>query len=104
MLTLIDDERSEILEIDDDIDDVLKNQHDKLTFYYGPKDVYAPLEFYNELVAEYPKVKAYLAPEEIAHAFVMAHHVPVAKQVGDWISEVLKFDMQQQENLPQKSE
>jgi pimeloyl-ACP methyl ester carboxylesterase len=78
-------ESQQILEIDNEIESVIKNNIEKLIFLYGPKDKYAPLEYYEHLKKNFPNIKAYLVDEYIEHAFVIKHSKDVANIVYSWI-------------------
>ena len=60
---------------------------EKLKFYYGCDDDWAPRQYYDELVAKVPNLHAEYGSSDnvIPHAFVLWSSKPIAKKVANWI-------------------
>lgn len=71
-----------------DLDDALISQHKgKLFLYYGSKDSWTPIRYYEDLRAKYPDVNAQLCRRGFQHSFVLKDSVEMGKLIGDLISE-----------------
>lgn len=51
--------------------DLLQKHSSKLSLYYGACDHWAPKDYYNDLVTEFPKIDAHLCELNLKHAFVL---------------------------------
>ncbi|XP_053957209.1 lipid droplet-associated hydrolase [Anastrepha ludens] len=56
-----------------------------LKLYYGTTDGWVPVEYYNELCAQFPEIDAELDKECINHAFVLRHSKPMSRIVSKMI-------------------
>ncbi|KAJ8664255.1 hypothetical protein QAD02_005917 [Eretmocerus hayati] len=71
-----------------DLDNALITEHKKkLYFYYGSKDGWTPIRYYEDLKAKYPDVDAHLCRRGFQHSFVLKDAVEMGKMVGDLINE-----------------
>lgn len=71
-----------------ELDDKLISEHKKkLYLYYGSKDGWTPIRYYEDLKAKHPDVDAHLCRRGFQHSFVLKDSVEVGKMVGDLISE-----------------
>ena len=70
------------------LDDELINQHKKkLYLYYGSKDGWTPIRYYEDLMAKHPDIDAHLCKRGFYHSFVLSDSVELGKMIGDFISE-----------------
>lgn len=71
-----------------DLDDALISEHKKkLYLYYGSKDGWTPIRYYEDLKAKHPDLDAHLCKRGFQHSFVLKDSVEVGKMIGDLISE-----------------
>lgn len=79
--------RHEVLEVSHNLDaDAIEQFKNRLWFFYGPTDEWAPPSFYDNLVHTVPGVRAELgaADSPIPHAFVLSKNDEVADIVTRW--------------------
>ncbi|KAL0969657.1 hypothetical protein UPYG_G00230380 [Umbra pygmaea] len=63
---------------------------DKLVFYYGAKDHWCPVEYYQEIKRDFPNGDIRLCSRGIRHAFVLDAGKEVADMIVEWIHGDLK--------------
>lgn len=51
--------------------DLINKHSGQLSFYYGSSDHWAPVKYYHNLIAEFPKLDARLCTLNLKHAFVL---------------------------------
>lgn len=76
------DEMDKVCDIDDGI--IKQNLH-RLKFYYGTKDGWVPVDYYNELLKKFPGIDAELCQKSIDHGFVVSHGPTMGRMVSEWI-------------------
>ena len=70
------------------LDDDLISQHKKkLYLYYGSKDGWTPIRYYEDLKAKHPDIDAHLCKLGFQHSFVLKDSVDLGKIIGNLISE-----------------
>jgi len=85
ILSMADTERITVLDIDADCKNII-SLSDLNFFLYGQNDQYTPLSFFHELKEMFPQVRAELAQEKVAHAFVINDSDIVANLVFNYLS------------------
>lgn len=71
-----------------ELDNTLISQHkDKLWLYYGSKDSWTPIRYYEDLKARHPTIDAQLCRRGFQHSFVLKDSVEMGKIIGDLIDE-----------------
>ncbi|XP_012153688.1 lipid droplet associated hydrolase sturkopf [Megachile rotundata] len=68
-------------------DDIIAKYNDKLWFYYGNRDGWAPVTYYNDLKSAHPNINATLCKHGYPHTFVLKYEKEVGQIVGDIINE-----------------
>jgi len=79
--------RHEVLEVSHNLDAAaVEKFKDRLWFFYGPTDQWAPPSFYENLIEKVPGVRAEMgaADNPIPHAFVLTKNDEVADIVAKW--------------------
>ncbi|XP_053989792.1 lipid droplet-associated hydrolase [Hylaeus volcanicus] len=79
------DEEMKVVKERDDI--TLAKYADKLWFYYGNCDGWAPVKFYKDMKTVHPNMKAELCKHGYYHSFVLQHDKELGQIVGDLINE-----------------
>ncbi|XP_043261857.1 lipid droplet-associated hydrolase [Colletes gigas] len=79
------DEEMEIVKERDD--ELLSKHADKLWFYYGNCDGWAPVRHYENMKLAHPNVNAELCKRGYHHCFVLQYDKEMGKIVGDLINE-----------------
>lgn len=64
----------------------IKNNLDKLIFYYGATDHWCPVQYYHDIKQDFPQADLRLCENGFRHAFVLDAGRDVAKMVVEWIS------------------
>lgn len=67
--------------------DVIRKNLGKLMFYYGSKDHWCPVEYYEEMKKTYPEAEMYLCREGFEHAFVLESGAEMAQWLWQWLEE-----------------
>lgn len=67
--------------------DTIANNIDLLKFYYGTKDGWVPVQYYNEIKERFPKIDATLDDKGIYHAFVLRSWEEMGLVVAKWFEE-----------------
>ncbi|XP_015589159.1 lipid droplet-associated hydrolase [Cephus cinctus] len=80
---LANDEMRYVNELDHD---VVSNHADKLWFYYGSKDQWTPIKYYEELREKHPNVQAILCKRGFYHSFVLSSDKEMGEMVGELIN------------------
>lgn len=86
-MTRIAKDLSKIGKISGSIKGTIKANRDKLVFYYGANDDWAPLSFYKDMKVTFPDVDIRLDGRCLEHAFVFRSSHIVSKVVADIIAE-----------------
>lgn len=76
------DEMKKVCEIDHE---VINQNMARLKFYYGTKDGWVPVDYYNELIQNFPNIDAELCQQSIDHGFVIKHGNTMARMLAEWI-------------------
>ena len=76
------DEMKKVREIDHE---VINQNLSRLKFYYGTKDGWVPVDYYNELIQSFPQIDAELCQQSIDHGFVVSHGSTMARMLAEWI-------------------
>lgn len=58
----------------------------QLTFYYGKRDGWCPIKYYEDMKKDFPEGNIYLCEKGIPHAFVLGFNQEMATMVADWIN------------------
>lgn len=61
----------------------------QLTFYYGAADAWCPVQYYEEMKADFPGGDIQLCEKGIWHAFVLESSKEVAEMVVEWLQDDL---------------
>ena len=76
----------------ENLENVITESGEKLTFYYGAGDLWTPLSFYQEMRTRFPNIDIRLDVEGIAHAFVLNHSSIMAPVVSEIIRNKIIMD------------
>jgi pimeloyl-ACP methyl ester carboxylesterase len=76
----------EFEQIDELDHQVLREHQDKWIMYFGATDGWCPVDHYQLITNNFPRVEAYLCKEEIGHAFIMEHSDTMAEKMISWLS------------------
>ena len=68
---------------------VIEQNLNKLIFYYGASDHWAPVSYYEDMKKKFPDGEIYLYQRTFKHAFVLESSEEVAKVVAPWIRNVI---------------
>ena len=69
-----------------DIDaEIIEKNLKRLKFYYGTTDGWVPVNYFNQLVKQFPGIDAELCEIKIDHAFVISNGSRMARMISDWI-------------------
>ena len=79
-------EMDHMKELNDEIAKVIQSQNNNITFYYGPKDKWAPLSYYEDMKKRFPDGDIRLCPKNYCHDFVLDSSVGM----GDVAFDILK--------------
>eukprot|EP01112_Ceratiomyxa_fruticulosa_P009082 TRINITY_DN2369_c0_g1_i4.p1 TRINITY_DN2369_c0_g1~~TRINITY_DN2369_c0_g1_i4.p1 ORF type:complete len:298 (-),score=42.88 TRINITY_DN2369_c0_g1_i4:44-937(-) len=79
-------EGQQIVDIDEDCKFIIEGHQSNILLLYGRTDQYTPLSFYEEIKVMFPQAVIELAPENVAHAFVLKDSEVVAKRVSDFLN------------------
>ena len=67
--------------------DFYRRHYDKMTFYYGQDDDWAPMEHYERMKARFLNGRVHLCQRGLPHAFVLGNGgLELAELVSEWIS------------------
>ena len=58
----------------------------KLFFYYGSRDHWCPVEFYENMKSRFPDGDIYLCTRGFEHAFVLESSLEMAELVWSWLN------------------
>ncbi|XP_037940139.1 lipid droplet-associated hydrolase-like [Teleopsis dalmanni] len=64
---------------------IIEQNLNLLTFYYGTTDGWVPVEYFNGLKKEFPEIDAQLDTKKIDHAFVLRYSKPMGGIVSNMI-------------------
>ena len=64
-------------------DQFIRDYSDKLIFYYGRTDGWVPVNFYNDLVRDFPEGQIHLCDQGLLHAFVFNGPIQMAEWIFD---------------------
>ncbi|XP_020895474.1 lipid droplet-associated hydrolase [Exaiptasia diaphana] len=78
-------EMAEVTELDED---VIASHLDKLIFYYGATDQWAPVSYYEDLKKKFPDGEIYLCDKGFEHAFVLTSSTQVGQMVWQWLDKI----------------
>ena len=87
-LFLASSEMEHINELDDNMVETIQRNVDKITFYYGADDKWAPIDFYKEMKERFPNGDIRLCGHGFPHDFVVDSSEGVAGLVWDMISHI----------------
>jgi hypothetical protein len=73
-----------VKELDNNI--ILQHKN-KLFLYYGSKDGWTPIRYYEDFKINHPSVNAQLCNKGYQHSFVLKNSVEIGKMIGELISE-----------------
>ncbi|XP_012280823.1 lipid droplet-associated hydrolase [Orussus abietinus] len=83
---LANEELQRVRELDHN---VIEKHASKLWFYYGTRDGWVPVSYYENLKACHPKVDAVLCKRRFYHSFVLNNDVEMGYIVADKINEMI---------------
>jgi len=86
-------EGQDIIEIDEECNEAIKNNLTTMYFLYGPTDQYTPKHFYEEIRIAYPLGNFEMAEDGVKHAFVLQHSDVVAGKVHCFLSKAFDLDV-----------
>ncbi|KAJ8333037.1 hypothetical protein SKAU_G00419330 [Synaphobranchus kaupii] len=66
-------------------DSTIRQNLDKLIFYYGATDQWCPVQYYHDIKGDFPTGTSGSAGRGIGHAFVLDAGREVAAMVTEWI-------------------
>lgn len=66
---------------------LVSENEDKLWLYYGSKDGWTPVKYYEDMRAKHPKVQAQLCNRGFYHSFVLKSDKDMGNIVADAINE-----------------
>lgn len=75
----------EMLHVEKRDDDIIKEQAEKLHFYYGAIDHWCPVSYYEDMLRDYPNFNIQLCKKRFKHAFVLREAEPMASIVADMV-------------------
>ena len=67
--------------------DIIDRHTSKLMWYYGAKDHWCPVEYYEDMKMKYPNMDILLCKKGYDHAFVLESSIEMAKITWDWLHE-----------------
>nr|DBA25736.1 TPA: hypothetical protein GDO54_010086 [Pyxicephalus adspersus] len=79
----------EMLKVLERDDVTIKNNLNKLIFYYGASDHWCPVQYYKDLKKDFPDGDIWLCSRGIRHAFVLDSSKEVASIIIDMLGKVL---------------
>ncbi|XP_075057479.1 lipid droplet-associated hydrolase isoform X2 [Mixophyes fleayi] len=66
--------------------ETIKQNVNKLIFYYGAKDAWCPVQYYEDIRKDFPKANILLCDKGIRHAFVLDSGKEVAAMIISWLN------------------
>ncbi|MBN3301214.1 LDAH hydrolase, partial [Amia calva] len=75
----------EMVQVLDRDNSTIKQNLDKLIFYYGANDHWCPVQYYEDIKKDFPEGNIQLCDKGIRHAFVLDAGREVASMIADWI-------------------
>eukprot|EP00794_Sanderia_malayensis_P012109 gene12109-13360_t len=82
-------EMEDVTELGENITKTIEDNLDKITFYYGSDDKWAPPHFYQSMKERYPTGDIRLCQNGFAHDFVVDNSEEVAELVWDMVSHLI---------------
>ncbi|XP_050999294.1 lipid droplet-associated hydrolase [Acomys russatus] len=79
----------EMIQVVERDNEIIKEHLHKLTFYYGQKDNWCPVRFYEDMKKDFPEGNIQLCKKGIPHAFVLRCSQEMATIVANWINNIL---------------
>ncbi|KAL7305322.1 hypothetical protein TKK_0002452 [Trichogramma kaykai] len=79
--------KQEMIHVKELDNDVITQHKKKLYLYYGSKDGWTPIRYYDDLKARHPDIDAHLCKRGFQHSFVLSDSIEMGKMVGDLINE-----------------
>ena len=78
---------SEIQEVKELDEEWYRENIEKMIFYYGPTDAWAPFSYYLKMKSRFSDAQIHLCTDKISHAFVLSPSEVniLAKKVSSWI-------------------
>ncbi|KAM7079585.1 lipid droplet-associated hydrolase isoform 1-T3 [Molossus nigricans] len=70
-------------------DEIIKEHLSKLIFYYGTRDSWCPVEYYEDMKNSFPDGDIRLCEKNFPHAFVLHSYQEMAGMVADWLKDDL---------------
>ncbi|XP_028927830.1 lipid droplet-associated hydrolase isoform X3 [Ornithorhynchus anatinus] len=67
----------------------IKENIKKLTFYYGAKDPWCPVEYFEDIKKDFPEGDIRLCEKGFPHAFILHHSQEMADMVSEWLQDDL---------------
>ncbi|XP_012269589.2 lipid droplet-associated hydrolase [Athalia rosae] len=84
VFSLAKEEMAVVTELDHE---VISQNYDKLWLYYGSRDGWTPVKYYEEIKARHPKLNAVLCKESYLHSFVLESEKEMGHIVANVINE-----------------
>ncbi len=82
-------EMDDVTELDGSIIQTIEDNLDKITFYYGATDKWAPTQFYHSMKSRFPNGDIRLCGNGFAHDFVVDSSEDVAELVWGMVSSLI---------------
>ncbi|KAM6221959.1 lipid droplet-associated hydrolase [Rhynchocyon petersi] len=79
----------EMIQIVERDNETIKKHLSKLIFYYGTRDPWCPLQYYEDIKKDFPEGDIRLCEKKIAHAFILSHSQEMAEMTADWLKDDL---------------
>ena len=86
VFSLAEDELHQVRELDDD---AIERHAEKLWIYYGARDGWTPLNYYQELKAKHPRVSAQICTRGFRHAFVLKNDKELGQAIGELVNSTI---------------
>eukprot|EP00096_Caligus_rogercresseyi_P013502 TRINITY_DN6135_c0_g1_i1.p1 TRINITY_DN6135_c0_g1~~TRINITY_DN6135_c0_g1_i1.p1 ORF type:complete len:314 (-),score=56.00 TRINITY_DN6135_c0_g1_i1:85-1026(-) len=68
---------------------LLRENHERIRFYYGSNDQWCPKKYCLELKRDLPELQAFICQKDIPHAFTLGEEKGMSKVLEGWIRETL---------------
>ncbi|KAM4694716.1 lipid droplet-associated hydrolase [Discoglossus pictus] len=81
----------EMVNVKDRDNNTIKENLNKLIFYYGATDNWCPVQYYEDIRKEFPEGNIWLCEKGIRHAFVLDSSKEVASMTVQWLKKKLSF-------------
>ncbi|KAJ3332603.1 Anaphase-promoting complex subunit 4 [Blyttiomyces sp. JEL0837] len=73
--------------------EVIEKNLDKMVFYYGATDDWAPMSHVQEMKERFPTAKVFVCEEGMPHSFVLGHSHTMAKKFIQMLESVMKVEI-----------